>query len=123
LFSHEEINIDDMCETKSVTTSLYLDFNEGLSEDEHNYIFIGRVGRFSPVKPGSGGGLLMREKDGKYYAVTGTKGYRWLESENIKRDNMIDKIDTSYYENLVDAAIKDIRKYGNYDWFISDEPY
>ena len=32
----------------------------------HNYIFIGKVSRFCPMKPGSGGGLLLREKDGKY---------------------------------------------------------
>ncbi len=26
----------------------------------------------------------MREKDGKYYAATGSKGYRWMESEMVK---------------------------------------
>ena len=31
---------DDMCETKSVTTALYLDMNENLPEDQHNYVFI-----------------------------------------------------------------------------------
>lgn len=32
LFSHEEITIDDMCETKSVKTSMHLDFNENLPD-------------------------------------------------------------------------------------------
>ena len=32
LFSHEEITIDDMCETKSVKTAMYLDFNENLPD-------------------------------------------------------------------------------------------
>ena len=32
LFSHEPIEFDDMCETKSVNSALYLDFNEGLSD-------------------------------------------------------------------------------------------
>jgi len=32
LFSHEEITIDDMCETKSVKSSMYLDFSEGLED-------------------------------------------------------------------------------------------
>ena len=101
LFSKEEITFDDLCETKSVTSSLYLDMNEEildvLGEDNlidlekkltkaiknneseevienlqekinkfHNYIFVGKVGRFCPIKEGRGGGLLCREKDGKY---------------------------------------------------------
>lgn len=32
LFSKEEITFEDMCETKSVTSSLYLDFNESLED-------------------------------------------------------------------------------------------
>lgn len=32
LFSHEPIEFKDMCETKSVKTQLYLDFNEGLPD-------------------------------------------------------------------------------------------
>ena len=36
------------------------------------------------MKEGYGAGLLMREKDGKYYAATGSKGYRWMESEMVK---------------------------------------
>lgn len=32
LFSHEEININDMCETKSVKTAIHLDFNENLPD-------------------------------------------------------------------------------------------
>jgi hypothetical protein len=60
LFSHEEIIFDDLCETRSVKTSMYLDMNENLGEDEHNYVFVGRVGRFCPIIAGKGGGLLMR---------------------------------------------------------------
>ena len=123
LFSKEEITFDDLCETKSVTTSLYLDMNEDLPEDEHNYIFIGKVGRFCPIKPGCGGGLLMREKDGKYYAATGTKGYRWLESESVKLLNKMDAIDESHFKAMADAAIDTIKKYGDYEWFVSDDPY
>lgn len=33
LFSHEPITFEDMCETKSVNTALYLDFNEGKAVD------------------------------------------------------------------------------------------
>ena len=123
LFSKEEITFDDLCETKSVTSSLYLDMHEDLPEDEHNYIFIGKVGRFCPIKPGCGGGLLMREKDGKYYAATGTKGYRWLESESVKILNKMDTIDESHFKAMADAAIDTIKKYGDYEWFVSDDPY
>ena len=160
LFSKEEIVFEDMCETKSVSSALYLDMNEGLPdvsssekefaklegqykkgllsdttlenlcgelleriEEGHNYIFIGRVGQFCPIKPGAGGGLLMREKDGKYYAATGSKGYRWLESEMVRELSKEDSIDRSYYDKLVDDAVKTISKYGDFEWFVSEDPY
>ena len=50
-------------------------------EKGHDYHFIGKVGQFCPMKDGYGAGLLMREKDGRYYAATGSKGYRWMESD------------------------------------------
>ncbi len=87
----------------------------------HEYIFIGRVGQFTPMKPGSGGGLLVREKDGKYYAVTGTKGYRWLESESVKLLKKEKEVDLRYYNNLVNEAVADISKFGDFEWFVSDD--
>ena len=117
-----------MCETKSVSTSLYLDINEGLPEGEHNRVFIGKVGLFCPIKPGCGGGELLREakdKDGniKYASATGAKGYRWLESEMVRTSNKQNDIDRSYYDKLVDDAIDTISKYGDFEWFVSDDPY
>lgn len=106
-----EITFNDLCETKSVTTALYLDMNESLPEGEHNYIFVGKVGSFCPIKAGYGGGLLMREKNGKYYAVTGTKGYRWLEAEVVKNSEREDTIDKMYHEHLVDEALEAIEEY------------
>ncbi len=159
LFSKEPIKFEDMCETKSVTTNLYLDMNEHLpdvsefekeltkleqqfkkemiSEAEyntlktqlmleidrgHDYKFIGKVGNFCPILPGKGGGLLVREKDGKYYAATGSKGYRWLESEIVRGTNE-QYIDKSYYNNLVDDAIDTISKYGDFEMFVTDNSY
>ena len=156
LFSKELIEFDDMCETKSVTSSLYLDMNENLpdvtaeekqvdkynqmlkkgqiSEGEyntevtalkkiietgHDYRFIGKVGNFCPILPGKGGGLLVREKDGKYYAATGSKGYRWLESEMIRGTNEA-FIDRRYYDELVNEAIKTIEQYGDFEMFVTD---
>lgn len=121
LFSHEPIEFKDLCETKSVAKGdLYLDMNENLPEDEHNYIFVGRVGSFCPIKPGYNGGVLYRVNDGKYYAAAGTKGYRWLESENVKVLEKEDTIDKSYYERLCNNAINDISKYGDFNWFVGD---
>jgi hypothetical protein len=162
LFSKEAIQFEDLCETKSVSTALYLDLNEELPDvsqiekdfeqfeklnkkifeetgqnasnyeedkldferqiaDGHNYHFIGKVGQFCPIQSGCGGGLLMREKDGKYYAATGSKDYRWLESEVVKELGKEDCIDRSYYDNMVNEAISTISEYGDFEWFVSND--
>lgn len=137
LFSHEEIKFEDMCETKSAGTALYLDMNEGMYDlpfledgtanpnpDPHNYIFVGKVGAFTPVIAGVGGGELMRiEKDGRYSAATGTKGYRWMESEMVKSLGYEDKIDKSYYINLVNNAVASLNEFGDVEKFLSDDFY
>lgn len=123
LFSKEDLEFNDLCETKSVTSTLYLDMNEDLGEDEHNYIFIGKIGRFCPIKPGCGGGILYREKEGKYYAATGTKGYRWLESEMVWELNKLDDIDEKHFIEMADTAKDAIQKHGDFEWFVSDDPY
>lgn len=89
----------------------------------HNYIFIGKVGQFVPVKDGCGGGYLMREKDGKYYNASGTSGYRWKTSEVIKNLNKESDIDISYWDNEAHKAMGDIVSHGDYTWFASDDPY
>lgn len=150
LFSKEPIEFDDMCETKSVSSALYLDMNEKLPDvsayekerdsilktgepcpqdildkiaEGHCYRFVGKVGQFCPIKPGCGGGVLLREKDGKYYAATGSKGYRWLESEMVRVLEKQDDIDRRYYESMVNDAVDTISKYGDFEWFVSDDPY
>lgn len=120
LFSHEPIVFGDLCEVKSVqvsNTALYLDMNE-FDETTHNYRFIGRVGEFCPILPGHGGGLLMRSNGEKYHHVTGTKGYRWLESEMVKILGKEDSIDRNYYAALVDDAVKEISLHGDFESFI-----
>ena len=128
LFSKKPIEFGDMCETKAVSSALYLDMNEALPENEHDYHFIGKIGQFCPIKPGCGGGELVREstdKEGnvKYSSATGAKGYRWLESETVKLLNKQKEIDRSYYDSLVDGAIETISKYGDFEQFVADEPY
>lgn len=128
LFSKEEIVFDDLCETKEVKTALYLDMNEKLPEGEHDYHFIGKVGLFCPIKPGCGGGELRvkrTDKEGnvKYDSATGADGYRWLEAEQVKLLGKEDDIDRSYYDKLVNDAVDAISKYGDFEWFVSDDPY
>lgn len=129
LFSKEPIEFEDMCETKQVTSALYLDMNEGMPEDQHDYKFVGKVGLFCPVKPGCGGGILVRESDDKktggkkYSAATGSKGYRWMEAEMVKKLEKEDCIDKSYYQKMCDTAVHDISEFGDFEWFVSDEPY
>lgn len=126
LFSKEPIVFEDTCETMSVTSSLYLDMNETLPDGEHDYHFVGKVGSFCPIEPGYGGGELLREakdKDGniKYAAATGTKGYRWLESETVKVLGKEGDIDLSYYNKMVDVAVEAISQYGDFEMFVSDD--
>ena len=128
LFSKEQIKFEDMCETKSVSSALYLDMNENLPDGDHDYHFVGRVGLFCPIKPGCGGGELVREgadKDGniKYSSATGAKDYRWLESETVQILNKEKDIDRSYYDNLVNGAVDTISQYGDFERFVADEPY
>ena len=172
LFSKEDICFEDLCETKSVSTSLYLDLNETLpdvsifesiqtirdkvnfdknvelskkdnsllqnhnhiSDEElekliaegHDYKFVGKVGLFCPIKEGCGGGILSRESKNKYgrtmyNAATGSKGYRWLESEFVKTMGKEEDIDKSYYNAMVDKAIETISEFGDFEQFVSDD--
>ena len=128
LFSRDPITFDDMCETKAVSSSLYLDMNEELPEGDHDYHFVGKVGLFCPIKPGCGGGELVREgtdKDGnvKYSSATGAKDFRWLESETVQILEKEKDIDRSYYDKLVNAAVESISQYGDFERFIAEEPY
>lgn len=120
VFSKEPIEFDDYKQTKSVTSpaSMYLDFNEGLPKDEHNYVFIGRVGSFVPVVDGSNGGVLLRKNGDTYGAVVGTKGYRWKESEIVRSLEHEDQIALTYFDRLVDEAIASIKTYGPIESFV-----
>ena len=133
LFSKEPIEFSDLCETKEVKTAIYLDKNELLPFGEHDYQFIGKVGSFCPIKPGCGGGILLREnkdKEGnvKYDSVTGTlkpdkTPYRWLEAEYVKTLGKEDDIDKSYHKRLVDDAVLAISQYCDFEQFVADEPF
>lgn len=96
---------------------------EKIISDGHNYVFIGRVGEFCPMKPGAGGGELVCINENKIGAVTGTKGYRWMESAMVKELGKEADIDKSYYDRLVNEAVETISQFGDFEWFVSDDPY
>ena len=121
LFTHEEIEFDDLCETRSVQQgAMYLDFNESELRKVTEFIHVGRTGSFVPVL--TNGAFLWRIKEDKKYAVTGTKGYRWIEREMAeKREEPYgDFIDYSYFEKLVRDAEAAIEYYGPFERFVSD---
>lgn len=121
LFSGEMVEQKDLAETKQVTQGImYLDFEydrpaalvEGMQH-------VGRTGRFVPVTQESGGGVLYRVKDGKNYAVAGTKGYLWVEEEMFKEGM---EVDMGYFHHLVDDATKAIEKFVPFEEFMDIPP-
>lgn len=120
LFSGEELTFDDFCESKNVVQgTMYLDREDQKSEkiplDRSRMRHLGRTGRFIPVL--EGGGTLYRVKDEKYYAVTGTKGHKWIDAE-IARSMPDLRIDMSYFEKLKTEAIKTIETFGSFEEFV-----
>lgn len=128
LFSKEPITFQDLFETKSSSSALYLDFNEH-NPEEHNCHFVGKVGAFCPMKDGVGGGVLLRDAgEGKFAAVGGTKKkgtkdevYRWMQTEMVMKNGLEDQIDRSYYNALVDEAVETISQYGDFEQFAAND--
>lgn len=122
LFTGEEVTFDDLCETKQVTQgAMYIDFEHDVPPvpDPTRMHFIGRTGRFVPVREGCGGGVLYRVKDGKAYAVTGTKGYLWMEADHA-RDLGVDAVNMAYFDQLAEDARTAIDYWGEYTRFVGD---
>jgi energy-coupling factor transporter ATP-binding protein EcfA2 len=126
LFSKEPIEFQDLCETKSVSSCMYLNMNTDITNDQvkaDDMQFIGKVGSFCPMKKGYGGYILRegtkRGTDEKTFGfVNGTKGYCWLESDMVKELNKEEYIDRTVYDELVNDAVKTIEKYGDFEQFI-----
>lgn len=126
MFSHEPIEFRDMCEVFSVSTALYLKYDD-------TYKFIGGVGEFCPILPNCGGGELLRKGNNeKYSAVQGSKLpwkvkkgepdiFYWMESEDVKLLNKEGVIDKRYYDHLVAEARNAIDKYVDVEEFLSND--
>jgi hypothetical protein len=114
LFSKEPLVFNDYTETRIVTKgALYLDHEDGDPQ------FIGRAGSFIPVLAGTGGGSLVRGRDGIFHSATGAKGWYWRESEVVRELGLEGDIDMGYFRKLVDAAVKNISKFGDVEWLTS----
>jgi hypothetical protein len=114
LFSKEPVTLEDLAETKSVQKgTIYLERDDQMH-------FIGRTAQFFPVTEEAHGGTLYRVNDDKRYAVAGTKGYLWLEANQVRAfEDQWMHLDMSYYTKLVEEAIKSIEKFGPVEEFIS----
>ena len=122
LFTHEPIEFRDMCTVFNVSKGcMYLDMNEE-DPSNHAYHFVGRTGLFAPIRPGMGGGELMKKVDNKYSYPSGAKGYRWLESEMVPKDKIDIFVDRSYYDELVRKAVETISKFGDFEAFAGSYP-
>lgn len=133
LFSKEDITFADLKEPRGAKTAMYIDYT-GIDDTPMVFVtptnddymrFVGKEGEFTPVEPGYGGGFLVRQdKDDpkKFSAITGTKGYFWLESEVVESLKLQDHVDMSYFQKLVDAAVAQIKNYAtdtlSYEWFV-----
>lgn len=131
LFSGEAIKFNDLCETKSVLSPwvMHLDMNPELATPTEPYaglVHVGRTGAFVPVLKGGGDLVKVKDGQGKPYAVTGTKGYKWVEAEQLKAQVSIDMpffelemlagvIDMSYFDELITEAKNTIGKYTTYE--------
>lgn len=142
IFSKEPVTFDDMCETKQVTKgAMYLDFENNATPNQPyaGMHFVGRIGLFVPVIEEVGGATLTVVREDKPYAVSGSKGYKWLEAEMIKvmRPELLDRmpferledavegtgsiadvLDMGYYTNLLEDAAQTIDKFGSFEEFI-----
>ena len=125
LFSDEALTFDDYCEARSVvkgTMYLYKGSEKpvnGILDDAKLMKHVGRTGLFVPVE--KDGGTLYRCHEGKYYAVSGTKGHLWMEADAAieagEKDEL--QIDMSYFEKLKDDAIATIEKFGSFEEFVN----
>lgn len=86
----------------------------------HDYKFVGKVGRFTPIVDGVGAASLVVKKSPdieKYDSVSGANGYKWFESGFVTLNHLEGEIDMSYFEKLNSEAIENIEKYGDFDVF------
>lgn len=106
LFTHEVGGLDDMAETKSVVKGhMYLEF------ENETMVYVGSTGSFLPCR--EGGGRLWRINEGKKYAVSGTKDWKWISRQMItdEEDFLKNQVSWDYYRDLTTKAIAAIEEF------------
>lgn len=110
IFTKEPLEFKDFCEVKNVMKGrMYLDFSG--TEELDKMVHVGRTNSFVPV---ADGGVLWRVDGDKKYAVTGTKGYLWIDRDvanNRKEKNELN-IDMRYFDDLKEKALLAIKQFG-----------
>lgn len=98
----------------------------------HNYIYIGKIGSFVPILEGCNGANIVNYNSNtcRYGAVTGTKGYRWLETEYVAENHLEDRIDMGYYDERIEDLKEEVALHCTYgsqapdlERFIDISPY
>lgn len=118
LFTHEDLVFQDLVETKQVVKgAIYLDLNYTRPMVIPDSLkFVGRIGQFVPVAEGTpASGILYRVNEGKAYALSGTKGYYWMEADLAKEFDTPPNL--TYFERLVEDARKAISQFGGFPEF------
>lgn len=109
LFTHEELAPRDYIEVKQVSKgAMYL-----ATVDTEIRQFVGKFGAFVPVM---GGRQLVCINGDKVNAVAGSKDWLWETDETAFGQEL--EVDYSYFQDLIDAARKQIEKYGSYEHFV-----
>jgi hypothetical protein len=85
-------------------------------------VHVGKVGQFTPVLPGYGGGQIWRVTDSKAFAIQGTKNHMWVDSK-VAAGLPDEAIDYSYFDALVEAAYANLEKYVEASAFESIEEF
>ncbi len=132
LFSGEQIDFKDLCETKQARDGSVMYLVNG----PHRH-HVGKTGLFVPVKEEQGAKLIKRKND-KDYAVPGTKGYFWAEADVVRTlagdsiermafepiqesvpgtGGISDVVDMAYFKHLTDDAKETISKFCDFEEF------
>lgn len=106
-------DIADVRELKAVTGNAKIYARNENGDD----MFVGKCGMFVPVL--NNGYELLRKDGDKTGALSGTKGYRWMDWSVYKTLPVKPDINWSYYERLYNNAVDEVSKYGDINKFIA----
>jgi len=117
LFTHEPIEFDDLCTVFNTSAgTIHLVYDEGTDHEVDQ--FVGRVGQFVPMTNGHGA-KLYRVNENKRYALSGTTGYEWLESDKVLSSKELQNyIDKDYFQKICNDAVSHINEFGDFNHFV-----